>query len=175
MTTHTFALLPVSGECYREIAALLRQAGYGHCFVKDGIDMGGIALTKSTTPPRPRADYVAELNYARAFNDGIEAAALVASPRPHIEEERECEAVAAEIRALVLPYRGPETEVIFARRTALVDQRKRTRAEEAELQELREKIAALPTARTAHDQAAMDFLHETVQLIKSRIAREEAP
>jgi hypothetical protein len=46
--THTFVTLPVSQATYNEIAAKLKAAAYGHCFIEcDGetvIDMSGIAL-----------------------------------------------------------------------------------------------------------------------------------
>jgi hypothetical protein len=46
--THTFAVLEVSQAAYDEIAAKLKAADYGYCFLgSDGvpvIDMGGIAL-----------------------------------------------------------------------------------------------------------------------------------
>lgn len=46
--THTYAVLPVSKECYEEIMHLLQEAGYDHVFDRDNgrvlIDMHGIAL-----------------------------------------------------------------------------------------------------------------------------------
>ncbi len=43
--THTVARLEVSAAVYGEVAALLKAAGYGHCFIDDGvIDMSGIGL-----------------------------------------------------------------------------------------------------------------------------------
>lgn len=46
--THTYALMGVSRATYREIAAKMREAGYGHAFHVEGsryaIDMHGIAI-----------------------------------------------------------------------------------------------------------------------------------
>ena len=39
-------------------------------------------------------------DYVGTWNAAIEAAALVVQPDPHIDEERECQAIAAEIRKL---------------------------------------------------------------------------
>jgi hypothetical protein len=50
--THTYALLGVSQRTYSEVAALLHNAGYDHCFGPDGeIDMHGIALVADATDP----------------------------------------------------------------------------------------------------------------------------
>lgn len=49
-STHTFATLPVSPQTYREISDKLRDAGYGHVFVEDVIDMTGIALIPENCP-----------------------------------------------------------------------------------------------------------------------------
>lgn len=44
-TTHTYALLPVSKRAYDEIAAKLRDVGYGFAINEAGeIDMHGLAL-----------------------------------------------------------------------------------------------------------------------------------
>jgi hypothetical protein len=44
--SHTYALLDVSWETYKEIRNKLEAAGYQHAFGTDGeIDMHGIALT----------------------------------------------------------------------------------------------------------------------------------
>lgn len=49
-TTHTLATLEVSKEAYEEIAAKLKEAGYDHAFLEDGlIDMTGIGLVKEKT------------------------------------------------------------------------------------------------------------------------------
>ena len=45
--THTFSLLEVSHSTYDEIESLLREAGYGHAFIENAIDMHGIALTRA--------------------------------------------------------------------------------------------------------------------------------
>lgn len=34
------------------------------------------------------------------WNSAIEAAALIVEPNPHVDEERECQVIAAEIRKL---------------------------------------------------------------------------
>jgi hypothetical protein len=47
-------------------------------------------------------------DYAKAFNDGLAAAAHVVCPAPHIEEERACGEVAAAILALALPVNDPD-------------------------------------------------------------------
>jgi hypothetical protein len=47
--TYTYALLEVSAAAYDEIAAKLREAGYGQAFNSDGeIDMHGIALARTS-------------------------------------------------------------------------------------------------------------------------------
>lgn len=53
--THTFVEMEVSAATYDEIAARLKEADYGHCFMDDGtIDMHGIGLTKKqVTNPGP--------------------------------------------------------------------------------------------------------------------------
>lgn len=47
-TTHTYAILEVSEQAYREIRERLKAAGYAHAFHEDDgrevIDMHGIAL-----------------------------------------------------------------------------------------------------------------------------------
>jgi len=48
--TYTYVTLEVSREAYEEIAAKLRDADYGHCFIGTAIDMHGIALI----PPDPK-------------------------------------------------------------------------------------------------------------------------
>jgi hypothetical protein len=49
MSGHTYAVLEVSPEAYREIRALLEAAGYEHAFHREHegevIDMHGIAIT----------------------------------------------------------------------------------------------------------------------------------
>ena len=53
-STHTVATLEVSKATYNEIAARLREAGYDHVFLHDGvIDMTGIGLVMLATPKRP--------------------------------------------------------------------------------------------------------------------------
>lgn len=50
-STHTYAILEVSQQCYDEIAAKLRAAGYDHAFGTDGtIDMQGIGLSPEEEP-----------------------------------------------------------------------------------------------------------------------------
>lgn len=44
--TYTFAELEVSPAAYDEIKGKLEQAGYGHAFIEDAIDMHGIGLTR---------------------------------------------------------------------------------------------------------------------------------
>jgi hypothetical protein len=55
MSSYTYAVLEVSESAYREIAKLLREAGYHGSFQRDDgqecIDMNGIAL-KSSKPER---------------------------------------------------------------------------------------------------------------------------
>lgn len=51
-TTHTLAEMQVSARVYEEIAAKLREAGYDHAFMEDGvISMQGIGITR----PQPSA------------------------------------------------------------------------------------------------------------------------
>jgi len=45
--THTFSLLEVTHSTYDEIESLLHEAGYGHAFIENAIDMHGIALTRA--------------------------------------------------------------------------------------------------------------------------------
>ena len=42
--THTYAVLKVTALAYKEIRAKLEQAGYGHAFNGDTVDMHGIAI-----------------------------------------------------------------------------------------------------------------------------------
>lgn len=49
-SAHTFVTLPVSPQTYLEISDKLREAGYGHVFVEDVIDMAGIALIQEDRP-----------------------------------------------------------------------------------------------------------------------------
>lgn len=107
---------------------------------------------------RARADAVAELNYARAFNAGLEAAERVA---------RGSRTIAAAIRALELPFRGKEVEAIFNHRDKLASKQRRSAAEERELAWLRLEIEKLPTGHSPQDQIAMDLIHEAAQLIKT--------
>lgn len=57
---------------------------------------------------------------------------------------------------------------LFDRRDELLAKVHRTREEDARLQQLREEIAALPTARNADDQAAMDFIREAADLLRQK-------
>lgn len=53
-STHTYVVLSLSQPAYDEIAQKLRDADYGHCFMKNGdIDMHGIAV--SIDQPLPNA------------------------------------------------------------------------------------------------------------------------
>jgi hypothetical protein len=61
--SYTYALMEVSGPAYDEIAAKMREAGYGDAFHVEGsryaIDMHGIALIRSDrrrNPERRRHD-----------------------------------------------------------------------------------------------------------------------
>lgn len=46
-TTRTYAILELSPAAYEEIAKKLRDAGYGHAFMEEGvIDMFGIGVSK---------------------------------------------------------------------------------------------------------------------------------
>ena len=64
--------------------------------------------------------------------------------------------------------RNQQTERLFQRRDALVDKSSRSAAEEQELERLRTKISALPTARDPADQKAMDLIREAAALLKKR-------
>ena len=64
--------------------------------------------------------------------------------------------------------RDKQTESLFLRREALVDNPSRSAAENRELEELRTKISALPTARDPADQKAMDLIHEAAALLKKQ-------
>lgn len=112
---------------------------------------------------RARADAVAELNYARAFNFGLEAAERVAVKSPTI---------VMAIEALKLPFRRKEVEAIFDRRDEL-SSKKRSAAEETEWRELRLEIANLPTGHSPEDQMAMDLIHEAAQLLGSKDIKNE--
>lgn len=104
---------------------------------------------------RARADAIAELNYARAYNAGLEAAERVAAKSPTI---------ARAIDALTLPFRRKEVEAIFDRRDELVS-KQRSAEEEKELARLRLEIEKLPTGNSPQDQMAMDLIHRAAQLI----------
>lgn len=56
--THTFATLPVSPSCFREIKTRLERADYGHCLLNEGttLDMTGIGLESNAAPPEPAAE-----------------------------------------------------------------------------------------------------------------------
>ena len=64
--------------------------------------------------------------------------------------------------------RNKQTERLFQRRDALVDKSSRSVAEEQELERLRTKISALPTAREPADQKAMDLIREAAALLKNQ-------
>ena len=64
--------------------------------------------------------------------------------------------------------RNKQTERLFQRRDALVDKSPRSSAEEQELERLRTKISALPTARDPADQKAMDLIREAAALLKKQ-------
>ena len=64
--------------------------------------------------------------------------------------------------------RNKQTERLFQRRDALVDKSSRSAAEEQELESLRTKISALPTARDPADQKAMDLIREAAALLKKQ-------
>ena len=64
--------------------------------------------------------------------------------------------------------RDKQTERLFQRRDALVDKSSRSAAEEQELEGLRTKIAALPTARDPADQKAMELIREAAALLKKQ-------
>lgn len=57
-TTHTYAILEVAPEIYKQIHKQLKEAGYDHAFHTNGddhvIDMNGIAL-KAKPDPRSKA------------------------------------------------------------------------------------------------------------------------
>ena len=62
--THTYAELAVSEAAYAEVAGKLRDAGYDHAFLEDGvIDMQGIGVTKSE--PRLRSSRHTRINFAQ--------------------------------------------------------------------------------------------------------------
>lgn len=54
--THTYVTMEVSSATYEEVARLLKEADYHHCFNDDGeIDMHGLALVKKKyVDPRPK-------------------------------------------------------------------------------------------------------------------------
>ncbi len=113
-----------------------------------------------------RARAVWELNLARVWNEAIEAAALVVCPVPHVDEERECSVVAEQVRALKRSYRPEKVEALIARRDALADKKKRTRAEESELRRLSKEVSGLPTARSPEEQETLDFFRETAEFFR---------
>jgi energy-coupling factor transporter ATP-binding protein EcfA2 len=69
--------------------------------------------------------------------------------------------------------RDKQTEFLFRRRTELLDKLSRGDAEEAELEELRAKIALLPTAQNPDDQKAIDYIREAAALLKKHKVGEE--
>ena len=64
--------------------------------------------------------------------------------------------------------RDKQTERLFLRRDALVDNPSRSAAENRELEELRTKISAIPTARDPADRKAMDLIREAATLLKKQ-------
>ena len=64
--------------------------------------------------------------------------------------------------------RDKQTELLFQRRDALVDKSSRSAAEEQELEGLRTRISALPTARDPADQKAMDLIRGAAALLKKQ-------
>jgi len=49
--THTVAELEIRGADYARIRKLLKEAGYDHCFLEDGlIDMTGIGIVPGPDP-----------------------------------------------------------------------------------------------------------------------------
>ena len=64
--------------------------------------------------------------------------------------------------------RDKPTETLFLRRDELVDNPSRSAAEDRELEELRIKISALPTARDPADRKAMDLIREAAALLKKQ-------
>lgn len=64
--------------------------------------------------------------------------------------------------------RNKQTELLFKRRDELVDNPARSVAEEAELEGLRIKISALPTAQDPDDQEAMDYIRKAAALLKKK-------
>ena len=64
--------------------------------------------------------------------------------------------------------RDKQTESLFQRRDALVDNPSRSAAEDRELKKLRNKISALPTAHDPADQKAMDLIREAAALLKKQ-------
>ena len=67
--THTFATLEVSRQAYDEVAGLLREADYAHCFIDEGdpagpIDMHGIALVPKDDRQSAFNDYMNRIGYA---------------------------------------------------------------------------------------------------------------
>ena len=68
-----------------------------------------------------------------------------------------------------VPYaRDKQTESLFQRRDALVDNPSRSAAEERELKRLRVRISKLPTAQDPADQKAMDLIREVAALLKKQ-------
>lgn len=78
-TTHTYAILEVKPEIYKEIHALLKEAGYDHAFHINGdehvIDMSGIALKAKEWLPYPPGLQAESQRLHREYN------ALVAAQR----------------------------------------------------------------------------------------------
>ena len=64
--------------------------------------------------------------------------------------------------------RDKQTEELFSRREELVDKPSRNASEDAELEELRDQIAKLPTAQDPGDQKRMDFIRETATALRRK-------
>lgn len=88
--THTFAELEVSDSTWSEIAQLLREAGYGHVFVDNKIEMNGIALVARKEPnvSRPRMPVSGYNESCQLCRDGLSHNYHTAPPVPDREVKR---------------------------------------------------------------------------------------
>ena len=109
----------------------------------------------------------------RYVHSVIDDCADLVCPKPHVEEERSCEDVANEIRALKTKWKNSEyvlrttsDENVFAQRNRLLQKRNRTPSEEKRLQKLQDKILSFRTAAHPSDAEAMEFIRKAADALK---------
>lgn len=104
----------------------------------------------------------------------IEDCAYLVCPDPHVEEERSCDEVAAQIRSLKKRWKDTEyvlrttsDENLWLRKYALLDKQNRTKAEDRELERLNRKILSFRTARHPDDDKDMQIIRDAAKLLKA--------